>query len=113
MFLELGETGWSGWLGDESPVSFQATWGGLSGSGLQAITSFNLRANGGCLGHEMKVDVDRESSEEATLPSPGVPVWVQCQSYRCLAARDREGRWRTYPNGLPIEEVLQILPFPR
>lgn len=60
----------------------------------------------------MRFEAERESIGETTLPSPGVPVWVRCQGYRCLAARDRDGRWHTYPSGLPIEEVLEILPFP-
>lgn len=46
------------------------------------------------------------------LPSPGVPVLVQCEGYRCLAARDDGGAWRTYPRWMPIvERVLRVLPF--
>ena len=27
------------------------------------------------------------------LPAAGVPVQVQCEGYRCMAFRDKEGRW--------------------
>jgi hypothetical protein len=59
-----------------------------------------------------QVELREELSGGEELPSPGVPVWVQCEGYRCLAARDENGAWLSYPGRKPIEKVRRLLPFP-
>jgi hypothetical protein len=34
-----------------------------------------------------------KSDKYGALPVLGVPVQVQCEGFRCMAYRDREGRW--------------------
>jgi hypothetical protein len=34
-----------------------------------------------------------KSNKYGALPVLGVPVQVQCEGFRCMAYRDREGRW--------------------
>ncbi|HEV2693926.1 MAG TPA: hypothetical protein VG347_13615 [Verrucomicrobiae bacterium] len=38
-----------------------------------------------------------------------VPVWVQCNGYRCMAVLNYKGEWRTYPNHEPLTDIVQIL----
>jgi len=34
-----------------------------------------------------------EKTKYGALPPLGVPVQVQCRDFKCMAFRDREGRW--------------------
>ena len=34
-----------------------------------------------------------KTTEYGPLPILGVPVQVQCDGFKCMAFRDREGRW--------------------
>ena len=34
-----------------------------------------------------------KKNQYGALPVLGVPVQVQCDGFRCMAYRDREGRW--------------------
>jgi hypothetical protein len=51
-----------------------------------------------------------EKREARALPAIGEPVIVQCANYRCMAYRDREGRWRDwfYKDELPgnVEVII-------
>ena len=38
-----------------------------------------------------------------------VPVWVQCNGYRCMAVLNYKGEWRTYPNYEPLSDIIQVL----
>lgn len=49
-----------------------------------------------------------ESVQEHKVPV-GVPVWVQCEGYRCLAALDHKGQWRTYADGSKLSGVVKVL----
>jgi hypothetical protein len=48
------------------------------------------------------------------LPPPGVPVQVQCNGFKCMAYRDKDGNWMDFftrkclPGGLP--GVLGVVP---
>jgi hypothetical protein len=46
---------------------------------------------------------------EGKLPPAGVPVLVQGLGYRCLATRDKTGKWRSFPSGLELTDVKQVL----
>jgi len=43
------------------------------------------------------------------LPPAGQRVVVQCEGYRCLAYRDREGKWRSAQSDAELTKVLRIL----
>lgn len=45
---------------------------------------------------------------EKRLPL-AVPVQVQCEEYRCLAYRDREGTWINYHNGEPLKGSVRVV----
>jgi hypothetical protein len=38
-----------------------------------------------------------------------VPVWVQCEGYRCMAVLNYKGEWRSYPSHKPLDGVLRVL----
>jgi hypothetical protein len=44
------------------------------------------------------------------LPAPGVPVQVQCLGYKCMAYRDREGRWVDFFSREFVPRVLGVVP---
>ena len=47
-----------------------------------------------------KKDDDRVSGEVAL---------VQCNGYRCMAFRDRQGKWRNYFRGDELQGVVRII----
>ena len=49
--------------------------------------------------------------DKLRLPPPGQPVLVRCPHCRCMAFRDREGKWRDYFYRDELSEVLEIIPF--
>jgi hypothetical protein len=42
-------------------------------------------------------------------PPQGVPVWVRCDGYRCLAVKDRNGQWRVFFNNEPLAGEVQVI----
>jgi hypothetical protein len=38
-----------------------------------------------------------------------VPVWVQCNGYRCMAVLNYKGEWRSFPNHEPLTDIVQVL----
>ena len=53
-------------------------------------------------------------NDDGPLPTPGVPVWVQCGGLRVVAYRDTAGLWRSYARGQelkpPVRMFAAILP---
>ncbi len=48
----------------------------------------------------------------AGKPLPAaVPVQVQCEGYRCLAYRDKEGNWINYHNGQPLKGTVKLVQY--
>jgi len=46
----------------------------------------------------------------APLPSPGMPVQVQCNGFKCMAYRDAEGNWMDFFTRKFLPGVLGVLP---
>ena len=42
----------------------------------------------------------------------GVPVWVQCDGYRCLAFLNQRGEWRAYSDCGKLSGVVKVLSEP-
>ena len=55
------------------------------------------------------VQEDSTQEKENILPPVGQKVLVQCRSFRCLAYRDENGRWRRAFGTKELPEVLQIV----
>ena len=36
------------------------------------------------------------------------PCWVQCTGYRCLAVRDKNGKWRSYATGKELTDFIKV-----
>jgi len=49
------------------------------------------------------------ADQEQPLPRVGEQVVVQCEGYRCLAYRDKDGKWRSAQGGQEIPKVVRIL----
>lgn len=44
------------------------------------------------------------------LPVPGLPVQVQCDGFKCIAFRDKEGRWVDLFTREFLPRVLGVVP---
>jgi hypothetical protein len=44
------------------------------------------------------------------LPAPGLPVQVQCMGFKCMAFRDKEGRWVDLFTRKYLSGVLGVVP---
>jgi hypothetical protein len=42
---------------------------------------------------------------------PGVPIHVQCEGFRCLAYRDKNGIWINYHSKEPIKGHVQVVDY--
>jgi hypothetical protein len=42
-------------------------------------------------------------------PSPGEVMLVQCEKFRCLAFRDRQGRWRSPFSKMELPGVVHVI----
>ena len=51
----------------------------------------------------------RESKSKEGLPTPGVPVWVQCPGFRTMAFRDAKGVWRTVARGQELKVPVAVI----
>jgi hypothetical protein len=47
--------------------------------------------------------------EFGPLPKPGLPVQVQCDGFKCMAFRDKEGRWVDFFSHEFIPRVLGVV----
>jgi hypothetical protein len=41
------------------------------------------------------------------LPPIGIPVLVQCDGFRCMAFRDKDGKWRDYFYKDQLPEIIE------
>jgi hypothetical protein len=57
-------------------------------------------------------DEVRKTSEPSygPLPAPGVPVQVQCDGFKCMAYRDKEGKWMDFFTHKFLPHVLGVVP---
>jgi hypothetical protein len=39
------------------------------------------------------------------LPEVGLPYWVQCKTFRCMAVLTKEGKWKSFSTE---EELLDV-----
>jgi hypothetical protein len=53
---------------------------------------------------------DPTKTNYGPLPSTGVPVQVQCDGYKCMAFRDREGRWVDLFSRQFVDRVKGVVP---
>jgi hypothetical protein len=44
-------------------------------------------------------------------PALAVPVQVQCEGFRCLAYRDKNGTWINYHSGEPIKGTVRLIEY--
>jgi hypothetical protein len=52
---------------------------------------------------------DKKSDEKISgSQTHGEPVWVQCEGFRCLAVRDKNGAWKTFYDGVPLSGAIEI-----
>jgi len=49
------------------------------------------------------------SGKGSKLPVPGHEVMVRCPGFRCLAYRDKDGKWRGVAHDEEMPEVLEVL----
>ena len=57
----------------------------------------------------MNTSKKRGESVQGQRVPVGIPVWVQCDGYRCLACLDVKGEWRTYSDGSKLAGVVKVL----
>jgi hypothetical protein len=53
--------------------------------------------------------LDKPDVKGGDLPPIGEPVWVQCEGYRTLACRDKDGKWRTFVGDRELEGKVRFL----
>jgi len=51
-----------------------------------------------------------ENEKKPALPPPGKPVIVQRPHCRCMAYKDRDGKWRDYFHRDELTDVIGIIP---
>ncbi|MGD1088765.1 MAG: hypothetical protein ABR955_08590 [Verrucomicrobiota bacterium] len=42
------------------------------------------------------------------LPEIGVPYWVQCYNFRCMAIFDRKGKWKSLFTDEELSDVINV-----
>jgi hypothetical protein len=50
-----------------------------------------------------------EKKERMQLPPPGVPVIVKRSGCRCMAVRDRNGKWRDFFHRDELTDVIEVI----
>jgi hypothetical protein len=50
----------------------------------------------------------QEGIPAGQLPEVGMPYWVQCKDFRCLAVVDKHDKWRIYATGESLIGVTKI-----
>jgi len=58
----------------------------------------------------MKNEVPPVKPVYGPLPVPGLPVLVQCDGFKCMAYRDKEGRWVDFFSRKYLGRVLGVVP---
>ncbi len=49
------------------------------------------------------------ANQDPHLPRVGEQVVVQCEGFRCLAYRDKDGKWRAAQGGQELPKVIKVL----
>jgi hypothetical protein len=49
--------------------------------------------------------------QKVEKPPMAVPVHVQCDSFRCLAYRNKKGEWVNYHNGQILTGAVRIIQY--
>ena len=55
--------------------------------------------------------LEPKDETESGLPPVGLNVWVQCEGYRCLAYRTKDGKWLTAIGNKEVTDVIRVVPF--
>ncbi len=55
------------------------------------------------------MNADQLRRIETELPSPELNVMVQCEGFRCLAYRTRDGNWVSAFSGVELNDVIRVL----
>lgn len=50
-----------------------------------------------------------EKSESSAVPPADEVVLVQCEKFRCLAFRDRYGKWRSPFSKMELDGVVHVI----
>jgi hypothetical protein len=58
----------------------------------------------------MEDKVSKMNVAYAPWPVSGLPVQVQCDGFKCMAFRDREGQWVDFFSREILPRVLGVLP---
>jgi hypothetical protein len=53
-------------------------------------------------------ETSKTTETNASSVRLGVPVWVQCPGFRCLAYQDAAGGWRTFFRGETLSQAVPI-----
>jgi len=53
--------------------------------------------------------VSDETKENGALPPVGEVVLVQCENFRCLAFRDKYGKWRSPFSKMELNGMVQVI----
>lgn len=56
-------------------------------------------------------ETGKKKESDGQLPPVGVNVIVQCDGYRCLAHRTRDGKWVTTFSNIELKNVIRVLPY--
>lgn len=61
----------------------------------------------------MESKTSREGDSRRFPPAGDFGVLVQCEGFRCLAFRDRDGKWRDYYGGTILRGRIEMVdPLP-
>lgn len=64
--------------------------------------------------HMMNAFVPDTSVQRTKRRLPlAVPVPVQCEGFRCLAYRNKEGKWLNYHSGKPLPGNVRVVEYNR
>jgi hypothetical protein len=55
--------------------------------------------------------IEENGKTESDLPPVGLNVWVQCDGFRCLAYRTKDGKWMTAFGNKEVKDVIRVLPL--
>jgi hypothetical protein len=58
----------------------------------------------------MKEETVKINPAFGPLPASGIPVQVQCPDRKCMAYRDKEGKWKDLFTNEFLPRVLGVLP---
>jgi hypothetical protein len=57
----------------------------------------------------MNDDFKKEQPRYGLLPALGVPVQVQCDGFKCMAFRDKQGNWKDFFTRESLPGVLGVV----